>query len=417
MGIQWQSLYAERVRLAQGPTLRDVLRFGTDPDLISLAGGFPAPELFPVDAFQDAANTVLSSESAIALQYGPTEGYLPLRAFLAERLSRSGIAANPEEMLITNGSQQGLDLVAKLLVDPGSIVVVEDPTYVGGLTAFGSYQSSYLVVPVDAEGMKVDVLAELLQREGAKPRLIYALPNFQNPGGNTLSLDRRHQLLELSYRYGIPILEDDPYGELRYEGKSIPSIKALDTGGSVIYLGSFSKILSPGVRLGWVVASKEIIERLADVKQGMDLNTNSFVQHVVYQVCRDGLLEKHIEKVKPIYRERRDVMLRALAKRMPEGSMWSRPSGGLFVWAQLPSGVDAKAMLVESLKEKVAYVPGIVFHPHRDRTNTIRLNFSAVPIPRIREGIRRLGRVAKEWMVSRNMADEPVAPVDLAPTV
>lgn len=418
MGVHWQGLYAERVRFAQGSALRDLLRFGSMPDLISLAGGFPAPELFPVDAFRDAMEAVLASEAGAALQYGPTEGYMPLRGFLAERMSRFGVAAGPEEVLVTSGSQQGLDLVARLLVDPGSLVVVEDPSYVGGLAAFGGCQAGYLVVPMDGEGMQVELLEELLERGGPKPRLIYALPNFQNPGGSTLSLGRRHRLLELSYRHGIAILEDDPYGELRYEGEPLPSLKSLDTEGNVIYLGSFSKILSPGVRLGWVVASREVIERLAGIKQGMDLNTNSLAQHVVYRVCRKGLLEKHVEEAKPVYRERRDVMLRALAKQLPEGARWSRPEGGLFVWVQLPQGLDTNAMLVEAVqKEKVAYVPGIAFHPRGDRTNTVRLNFSAVSVPMIREGVRRLGRVAKGWMEAQKMVDESAAPVDLAPTV
>ncbi len=407
MGVHWQSLYAERVRHARGSALRDLLRAGSIPDVVSLAGGFPAPELFPVDAFRHATEAVLASEAGAALQYGPTEGYLPLRSFLAERMSRFGVAASPEEVLVTSGSQQGLDLVARLLLGPGSAVVVEDPSYVGGLLAFASCQAQYLAITVDAEGMQVDLLEDLLGRNGPKPKLIYALPNFQNPAGSTLSLPRRHRLLELSYRYGIPILEDDPYGELRYDGEHLPSLKSLDTEGNVIYLGSFSKILSPGVRLGWVVAPRDVVDQLADMKQAVDLNTNSLAQHVVHQLCLTGLLERHIEAVKPVYRERRDVMLQALAKHLPAGSSWSRPQGGLFIWAQLPQGLDTNAMLVEAVqKEKVAYVPGIAFHPRGDRTNTVRLNFSAVSVPMIRDGVRRLGRVAKGWMESQEMADE-----------
>ncbi|MGI5835225.1 MAG: PLP-dependent aminotransferase family protein [Chloroflexota bacterium] len=417
MAVNWQNLFTESARLAGASPLRDLLRFGSDPDLISMAGGFPAPELFPVDAFREAAELALGSGAAAALQYGPTEGFMPLRSFLAERLSASGIAVTPEEILITNGSQQGLDLVAGLLIEPGSLVAVEDPSYVGGLATFSNHQARYLVVSSDDDGMQVDALSELLQRDGPKPRLIYALPNFQNPGGSTLSLARRHQLLELSYRYGIPVLEDDPYGELRYEGETLPSLKSLDTEGNVIYLGSFSKILSPGVRLGWVVAHREVIERLASIKQGVDLNTNSLAQHVVYQVCKTGLLEEHVEKVKPIYRERRDAMLRAMAKQLPPDAKWSRPTGGLFIWAQLPQEIDTRAMLADAVREKVAYVPGIVFHPRGDRTNTVRLNFSAVSVPLIREGVRRLGRVTKEYMKVRRVTGEPNAPIDLAPTV
>ena len=406
MGVQWQSLYAERVRHARGSALRDLLRAGSIPDVISLAGGFPDPELFPVDAFRHATESVLVSEAGAALQYGPTEGYLPLRSFLAERMSRFGVAASLEEVLITSGSQQGLDLVSRLLVDPGSVVVVEDPSYVGGLLSFASCQAQYLAIPVDAEGMQVDLLEDLLARSGPKPKLIYALPNFQNPAGGTLSLPRRHKLLELSYRHGIPILEDDPYGELRYDGEHLPSLKSLDTEGNVIYLGSFSKILSPGVRLGWVVAPRDVVDQLADMKQAVDLNTNSLAQHVVHRVCLTGLLERHIEAVKPVYRERRDVMLHALAKYLPAGSSWSRPQGGLFIWTRLPEQMDAAAMLVDATGERVSYVPGACFHPHGDCTNTLRLNFSAVPPPMIREGVRRLGRVARGWTGSQEMAEE-----------
>ena len=399
--MQWQELFTESAKFVGGSPLRDILRFGSDPDLISLAGGFPAPELFPIEAFREATETVLRTDAESALQYGPAEGFLPLRAFLAERLARKGIATRPEEVLITNGSQQGLDLVSRLLLSPGSPVVVEDPSYVGALANFNSYGVSYLVVPVDDNGMQVDVLAEKLQRDGPKPKLIYALPNFQNPTGSSLSLDRRYRLLEISYRSGIPILEDDPYGELRYEGEHIPALKSLDDEGNVIYLGSFSKILSPGVRLGWVVASSEVVERLATIKQGMDLNTNSLAQQVVYQVCRNGLLEGHIERAKPVYRERRDEMLGVLASYLPEGAIWSRPDGGLFIWVQLPQGMDAGAMLSDAVREKVAYAPGVAFHPLADRTNTLRLNFSAVSVAMINEGVRRLGRVAKGWMDTR----------------
>lgn len=416
MGLDWQGLYAERVRSAQGSTLRDLMSFGSIPDIISLAGGLPAPELFPVDVIRQAMDEIMATDARSALQYGATEGYLPLKSFLAERVSRFGISATPEEVLITTGSQQGLDLVGRLFVDPGSLVAVEDPSYVGGLDAFNSYQASYLVVPVDEEGMQVDLLEDLLARVAARPRLIYVLPNFQNPSGCTLSLARREKLLELSYRHSIPIVEDDPYWELRYEGEHLPSLKSMDTEGNVIYLGTFSKILSPGLRLGWVVAPREVIDQMVKAKQSADLHTDSLAQRIVARVCSTGLLDQHIETMKPVYRERRDAMLRALADHLPPGSRWSRPEGGLFLWATLPEGLDTGAMLSDALREKVAYVPGVAFHPRGDRTNTVRLNFSAVSVPMIREGVRRLGRVIKEWTEAQKMVDESVVPVDLAPT-
>ncbi|MCL4368528.1 MAG: PLP-dependent aminotransferase family protein [Actinobacteria bacterium] len=415
MGLDWQGLYAERYRVSQESPLGDLLRYSSMPDLISLAGGYPASELFPVKAFRDAFDAVLATDAGAALQYGPAEGYLPLREFLAERMSRFGISASPEEVLITHGSQQGIDLVARLFVDPGSLVAVEDPSYVGGLQAFDGYEARYLVIPTDEEGMQVDRLEEAMARGDRHPRLIYELPNFQNPSGATLSLERRHRLLELSYRYGIPILEDDPYGELRYEGEDLPSLKSMDGEGNVIYLGTFSKILVPGLRLGWVVAPAEVIHRLLRGKEAADLHTNSLAQRAAYEVCRNGLLDRHVGKMKPVYRRRRDTMLRSLRKHLPEGARWSRPEGGLFLWVQLPGGVDTAAMLADAVREKVAYVPGSAFNPRREKTSAMRLNFSSRTPSEIEEGIRRLGRVGRRWSEQARQSDGPVLPVDLAP--
>ncbi len=409
MGVNWESLYTDSARVAQVSPLRDLLRFGSAPDVISLAGGFPAPELFPADAFREAAEAALTTDPGAALQYGPAEGYPPLRAFLADRLTHQGISVSPEEVLITNGSQQGLELVARLLVTRGCQVVAEDPSYVGGLSVFGCHHADYMVVSVDGDGMQVERLEEQLRGEGPKPKLIYALPNFQNPTGNTLSLARRHRLLDLSYRHGIPILEDDAYGELRFEGEHIPSLKSMDSEESVIYMGSFSKILSPGVRLGWLVAKEGVIAHLLGLKLGMDLSANSLTQHVVYRVCSTGMLDGHIEGVKPFYRERRDAMLRGLERHLPAGATWSRPEGGLFVWVRLPEGLDAEEMLAEAVREKVAYVPGMAFHPLKDCSNTMRLNFSAVPVPKIREGVRRLGRVVTRWSEARGSGELPLS--------
>jgi len=367
------------------------------PGLISLAGGYPAPELFPVDAFREAFDAVLSTDAGAALQYGTAEGYLPLREFLAGRMARFGIRASPEEVMITHGSQQGLDLVARLFVDWGSPVAVEDPSYVGGLQAFDGYGARYLAIPTDEDGMQVDWLEEALARGEVRPRLIYALSNFQNPSGATLSLERRHRLLELSYRHHIPILEDDPYGELRYEGKDLPSLKSLDVEGNVIYLGTFSKILAPGLRLGWVVAPTGVIRGLLLGKEAADLHTNSLAQRAVHELCRRGLLDRHIPRIRSVYRGRRDAMLRALAAHLPDGARWSRPKGGLFLWVQLPGGVDTDAMLPDAVREKVVYVPGSAFSPRRERTSAMRLNFSNCPPAEIEEGVRRLGMVAGRW--------------------
>jgi 2-aminoadipate transaminase len=407
MSLNWQDHYAERIRIDSGPTLGSLLGLG--PDTISLAGGLPAPEFFPLDAIQEAVTSVLASDAHGALQYGPTPGYYPLREFLADRMSAVGVTASAEQVLITTGSQQGLDLVARLLIDPGSTIVVEDPSYAGGLQAFDSCQASYLAVPIDNDGMRVDLLEERLAAGGPRPRFIYALPNFQNPSGVTLNLERRQRLLELAYRHRTPILEDDPYGELRYDGEVLPSIKSMDVEGSVIYLGTFSKILAPGLRLGWVVADEAVIQQLTRLKQGVDLHTDSLSQRIACQVSRNGWLERQIEMVKPVYRERRDAMLRALERYLPGGTTWTRPLGGLFVWATLPDGIDTAAMLGDALDRKVAYVPGVAFHPHRDRNNGMRLNFSATDAKTIEEGVRRLGEVAALHAPAKELASLPAA--------
>ncbi len=414
MGLDWQELYAERFRFSQESPLGNVLRYGELPDMISLAGGYPAAELFPAEAFREAFDRVLATDAKVALQYSSAEGYLPLREYLVDRMSRFGIKSSPEELLITHGSQQGLDLVARLFVDPGSLVVVEDPCYVGGLQAFNSYEARYVAIPTDEEGMQVDRLEAALVDGQLHPRLIYALPNFQNPSGSTLSLSRRRQLLELSHRHRIPILEDDPYGELRYEGKKLPSLKSMDSEGNVIYLGTFSKILAPGIRVGWVVAPEQVIRRLLDGKQAADLHTSTLVQRATYEVCRQGLLDGHVAKMRPVYRRRRDAMLRALTEQFGSGARWSRPEGGLFLWLQLPHVVDSDAMLQDAVAEKVAYVPGSAFSPSGEKNSAIRLNFSSSTPEQIEEGVRRLTRVASRWQEKLAEGKGPALRVNLA---
>lgn len=413
MGIRWRELYAERARSTAEPAFGKLLDLKPESGIISLAGGLPAPELFPAEAFREALDAVMVSDPSGALQYGASEGYSPLREFLAERMSRHGIPTTVEEVLITTGSQQGLDLLARLFVDPGSTVLVEDPSYAGALEAFQGCQARYVAIPSDGDGMLVDVLVDSLPELRPSPRLMYVLTNFQNPSGCTMSLERRRQLLELSYRHGIPILEDDPYWELRYEGEHIPSLKSLDVEGNVIYVGTFSKILAPGLRLGWVVAPQEVIRQLAKAKQAADLHTDSLAQRAAHHFCRQGLLDQHIEKLKPAYRERRDTMLRAVASHLPPDSTWSRPHGGLFLWGTLASRVDTRAMLADALQEKVAYVPGAAFHPLRDCTNTLRLNFSCAGPDQIEEGIRRLGRVLHRWCQVQDDGIALVPPEDL----
>ncbi len=411
MPVQWQQLYAHRSEGMRASDIREILKVTAQPDVISLAGGLPAPELFPIDEYRRAFEWVLESEGAVALQYGPSEGYRPLRTYLAERLGGFGLSCTADDILITNGSQQALDLIGKIMLDPDDVVVVEKPTYLGALQAFNQYQASYVVVPMDEEGMLVDELEPLLARPlptGRRIKFIYAIPNFQNPTGRSLSLPRRMRLVELASHYGVPIVEDDPYGELRYEGERLPTLKSLDTSGCVLYLGTFSKILAPGLRLGWVVTSPEAMEVLLHGKQPADLHTGMIQQMATYQVCRNGFVDSHVEQIKAFYKERRDVMLRALEEYFPREAHCTHPAGGLFVWAELPRHVDTRELLVEAVRNKVAFVPGQGFHPDNTGTNTMRLNFSNVPPDQLREGVRRLGKAIDKRLASPT-AEAPVS--------
>jgi 2-aminoadipate transaminase len=406
MPVSWQQLYAQRAERMRVSDIREILKVTAQPDIISLAGGLPAPELFPIDEYRRAFEWVLETDGAQALQYGPSEGYSGLRALIAERLGQIGIRCEGDDILITNGSQQALDLIGKIFLDPGDAVLCEKPTYLGALQAFNQYQASYAVVPMDDDGMRVDEVERLLADDrgpGGRRRikLVYALPNFQNPTGRSMSSERRHRLVELASRYGVPIVEDDPYGELRYEGEPLPTLKSLDTDGGVIYLGTFSKILAPGFRLGWVVASPDALEGILHAKQPSDLHTGIAQQMATYYVARDGFVDRHVEHIKDFYRERRDVMLRALEEHFPSGARFTRPAGGLFVWAELPAHIDTRELLLEAIRDKVAFVPGQGFHPDHSGTNTMRLNFSNVPPDMLREGIRRLGKAIQRRLARK----------------
>jgi 2-aminoadipate transaminase len=421
MTIPWSRRYAQRTRCMGSSAIRELLKLTQQPDIISFAGGLPAPELFPLAELQAACQKVLQDQGAQALQYSTTEGYLPLRRWLAERMGRMGLAVTEANILITSGSQQALDLIAKLFINPGDHILVERPSYLGAMQAFNSYQAEYVSVGMDEDGLRTDLLAEAL-RDGVK--LMYILPNFQNPSGITLSLERRQALVQTADRYGIPLVEDDPYGELRFEGEPLPLLLALDaerrgsppTGdglahGHVIYTSTFSKTLAPGLRLGWVVAPAEVIRCLVMAKQGVDLHTATFTQMVAYEVARDGFLDRHIQKIRAVYRERRDHMVQAMARYFPPGVRWTRPQGGLFLWVTLPESIDAAEMLRDAIAEKVAYVPGAPFFADGGGKNTMRLNFSFSPPDVAEEGIRRLGRVIARRMAQ---ASEPEAEAVIA---
>ena len=402
MSTAWTSRYAQRAKSVKSSAIRELLKITQRPDVISFAGGLPASEVFPTARFQEACQRVLQSNANLALQYGATEGYEPLREMIARHINRYGIQAQPENVLITSGSQQALDLIAKLLINQGDKVLVEAPTYLGALQAFSVYGAEYIQVPSDADGLKTEML-EAPVRLG--PKFMYVLPNFQNPAGTTLAEGRRHELVLLADKFGIPIIEDDPYGQLRFEGEHLPPLVVLDRAnlrqdrrysiGNVIYLSTFSKTLAPGLRLGWIVAPPEVITKLTQLKQGADLHTSTFAQMVAYEVARDGFLDEHVKLIRRVYRERRDAMLEALKTEFPIEVTWTHPQGGLFLWVTLPEGMDAQQLFAAAIQENVAFVSGDSFYAPNGAADEgrrhFRLNFSAADPGKIREGIRRLG--------------------------
>lgn len=417
MTTPWSHRFSQRARGASSSVVRELLKLTEQPEIISFGGGLPAPEVFPVPEFQAACLRVLEEKGAGCLQYSTTEGYAPLREMIARHMHRYGIKAGPENVLITAGSQQALDLIGKLLINPGDRVLVEAPTYLGALQAFNTYHADYVGVPLDEHGLQTDDLEAAL-RSG--PKFMYILPNFHNPAGVTLALARRERLVMLADKYGVPIVEDDPYGQLRYEGKHLPPLVVLDRQtrgiqadsgyhlGNVVYLSSFSKTLAPGLRLGWVVAPAEVIAKLVQLKQGADLHTSTFAQMVAYDVARGGFLDRHIRHIRQVYRERRDVMLAALEQHFPPETSWARPAGGLFLWARLPHGQNATNLLRLAIQRRVAFVPGTAFFAPgtaepAEANRYLRLNFSNASPEMIREGIRRLGDAIREQIGRREL--------------
>jgi 2-aminoadipate transaminase len=403
----WTSRYAERVRGVKASEIRELLKLTQQPDIISFAGGLPAPEVFPLAEVRQATRRVLEEHGAQALQYSTTEGYEPLRQLIARHATRYGIRAEPANVLITSGSQQALDLLGKLFLDPGDTVLVEEPTYLGALQAFRAYQARFVSVPVDAEGLRPDLLEQTLER--ARPKLLYLLPNFQNPSGVTLSETRRQAVVELATRFDVPIIEDDPYGQLRYHGEHLTPLYVLDSRGSptsedpvrgshVVYTSTFSKLLAPGLRVAWILAPAEVIAQLVLVKQGSDLHTSTFTQMVAYETCRVGFLDRHIRVIRKVYSERKAAMLTALERHMPSSVQWTRPAGGLFLWITLPPELDARELLQLAVTKRVAFVPGAAFHAAGGGHNTMRLNFSYCTPQRIEEGIARLAEAVLECL-------------------
>lgn len=398
MQTLWSQRYALRTQGMKSSVVRELLKLTEKPNLISFAGGLPAPEVFPVEEFRAAADRVLSRSGPQSLQYSTTEGNAGLREMIARHTARYGIVVMPENILITNGSQQALDLIGRVFLNSGDRIAVERPTYLGALQAWNAYQAQYLGIGIDEDGMRTDQLEPVLR---AGPKFLYALPNFQNPTGVTMSLKRRECLIEMADRFGVPIIEDDPYGQLRYEGDHLPSLVVLDArardgkafSGNVIYLSTFSKILAPGLRLAWVIAPAEVIQKLVQAKQGADLHTGTFVQMVAHELAQGGFLDKHVLHIRSVYGIRRDAILSALGKYMPQGVTWTKPQGGLFIWVALPERLNATEILKAAIDELVAFVPGAAFFDDNSGHNTMRLNFSNATLEQIDEGISRLGGV------------------------
>jgi 2-aminoadipate transaminase len=389
--LQWH--FSERAKGMQASFIREILKVTQQPEITSFAGGLPSPATFPVEIMQAAFDKVLSTNGKVALQYGPTDGYMPLRQWIADSLSQNGAKIAPEQVLMVSGSQQALDLIGKVLIDEGSKVLVETPSYLGALQAFSVYRPEFHSVPSDEHGLipsSLDAIAE-----GA--RLLYALPNFQNPTGRSLSVARRQELVETCARLNLPLIEDDPYGALSYTGQPSPKMVAMNPEG-VIYMGSFSKVLTPGIRLGYVVAPLPMVRRLELAKQAADLHTAQLTQMVVHEVVKDGFLDKHIPTIRELYGNQCKAMLDAMDQHFPKEATWTKPDGGMFIWVELPQHINAMELLDEAIKNKIAFVPGAPFYANEPATNTLRLSFVTVPPDRIRAGIEVLGKLIKARM-------------------
>jgi 2-aminoadipate transaminase len=386
----WQ--LSERALKLTSSAIREILKVTERPEVISFAGGLPAPSTFPAERIREATDRVLRDAPAAALQYSATEGYAPLREWIAARCSAGNATIRPSQVLITTGSQQALDLVGKVLIDPASPVLVETPTYLGALQAFSLFEPRYVQVPTDEHGLIPDELTPALTR-GA--RLLYAQPNFQNPTGCRLSLERRTALAELARKSAFPIVEDDPYGALDYAGTPLPTLLSMAPD-HIVHFGTFSKVLAPGLRLGYIVAPEELHFKLVQAKQATDLHTPSLTQRIVYEVVKDGFLDVQVPAIRALYRGQCQAMLDALARHMPEGVSWNRPEGGMFLWVTLPAGIDTMQLLDAAVAHNVAFVPGAPFFANEARHNTLRLSFVTVPPACIDEGVARLAALIRE---------------------
>ena len=388
---------ARRMSRMTTSAVREILKVAERPDVLSFAGGLPAPELFPVDELRAALDDVLRRDGRAALQYSVTEGYGPLREWVAARLQQGGARVTADQVLITCGAQQGIELAGKILLDAGDAIAVESPSYLAALQCFGGFEARFIPLGSDDDGLQVDDLEQALAA-GQVPKLVYVVGEFHNPKGTTLSATRRHRLVELAAQHGFAILEDNPYGELRFQGKAPPSMLSLDAAARVIYLGTFSKTLAPGLRLGWFVAPPELHRAAVIAKQASDLHSSTLTQRAAAKLLETFDYEGHLGRIRAAYGERCIAMQGALARHLPGGTTWTKPDGGLFLWAQLPGGLRSDDLFADALREKVAFVPGSAFFPAERRFDFLRLNFSNRPPEMIEEGMARLGRVVRQHL-------------------
>ncbi|MDG0025966.1 PLP-dependent aminotransferase family protein [Trinickia sp. Y13] len=383
---------SERARKLTSSAIREILKVTERPEVISFAGGLPSAATFPAERMREASERVLRDSPAAALQYSATEGYMPLREWIAARYSKDGVSIRASQVLVTTGSQQALDLLGKVLIDPASPVLVETPTYLGALQSFSMYEAHYVQVPTDENGLIPEGLTPALT-QGA--RLLYAQPNFQNPTGRRLPLERRRALAAFARTSPFPVIEDDPYGALDYAGAPLPTLLSMAPD-HIVHCGSFSKVLAPGLRLGYVIAPEELHFKLVQAKQATDLHTPSITQRIVHEVVKDGFLDEHVPTIRALYRDQCAAMLSALERHMPEDVKWNRPEGGMFVWVNLPHTINTMKLLEAAVAENVAFVPGGPFYAHEPDHSTLRLSFVTVPPAKIDEGIARLAKLIRE---------------------
>lgn len=388
--------FSKRNDFVKASEVREILKVTQRPEIISFAGGLPAPELFPVEELKTVCQEVLNINGQAALQYSTTEGYVPLRKMICDRMKKNlEIDADVDNIIITTGSQEAIDFTGKVFIDEGDTIICESPTYLAALNAFKVYMPKFKEVPMDEEGMIMEELEKTLQNN-PDAKILYTIPDFQNPTGRTMSLERRKKLVEIANKYDLIIIEDNPYGEIRFAGKQIPPVKHFDTEGRVVYISTFSKIFCPGLRLGWMCADEQILEKYVPFKQNVDLHTDIFAQMITAKYIEMYDIEAHIEDIRKVYKQRRNLMIECIEQEFPANVKHTSPEGGLFIWIELPEGVNADEVFKTALENNVAFVSGTSFFPNGNHNNAFRLNFSNMPEDRIAEGIKRLGVVLKK---------------------